>query len=80
VRYFGRVRDAAGAAELNYAPPSEVKTIAELRDWLGLKDAALGEALKAAGVRVARDQQICAPDALIAGAEEIAFMAPFSGG
>ena len=80
VLFFGRLRDTAGRAEMDCAPPADIATIAGLRAWLGAQDDALGTALAAPGIRVARDQSFCGFDAALAGAREIAFMAPLSGG
>ena len=80
VLYFGRLRDAAGVSSQSCAPPAEVVTIADLREWLAGANAALGEALRAPGVRMAMDQKFCTLETPIGDAEEIAFMAPFSGG
>lgn len=80
VLFFGRLRDAAGTAELRCTPPAGIGTIAELRAWLGTSNAALGDALSAPGVRVALDQRFCASDAPLSQARELAFMAPLSGG
>ncbi len=80
VLFFGSLRDAAGGAELSVAPPPDIATIAALRSWLAGRDAKLGEALTAPGVRMARDQHFCGDDAPLAGATEIAFMSPLSGG
>ncbi len=80
VLLFGRLRDAAGTAELRCTPPSGIGTVAELRAWLAASNPALGEALNAPGVRIALDQRFCTSDAPLAPACELAFMAPLSGG
>jgi molybdopterin synthase sulfur carrier subunit len=80
ILFFGRLRDAAQCAEMRCAPPPHVRTMGALRDWLAERDAVLGQAVRAEGVRVARDQRFCGFDAPIEGASEIAFMSPLSGG
>ncbi|MBL8542596.1 MAG: MoaD/ThiS family protein [Hyphomonadaceae bacterium] len=81
ILFFGRLRDAAGLAELSCCLPQSLRTVAEVRQWLGARDPNLGQALAAPGVRVAVDQTFCASEqACAAGAQEIAFMSPLSGG
>lgn len=79
--FFGRIRDAAGVPELDCELPATVATIAQLREWLARRDPVLGDAVRAPGVRVAVNQTFCLDDDQpTAGAREIAFMSPLSGG
>ena len=79
--FFGRLRDAAGASELDCELPAGVATIAQLREWLARRDPVLGQAVRAPGVRVAVNQTFCVNDEEPTdGAREIAFMSPLSGG
>ena len=80
VLFFGRLREAAGCAELNCTPTSQVQTVGALRDWLAQRDPILDDALRQPGMRVALDQSFCSLDTVIADASEIAFMSPLSGG
>jgi len=80
ILFFGRLGEAAGGGEMRVDPPTGVDDIAALRDWLAQRDPALAEALAARGVRTALDQAFCGDNAKIAGAQEIAFMSPLSGG
>lgn len=80
VLFFGRLREAAGGAERDCAPPQDVRTVGALAGWLARDDAALAQALTAPGVRMARDQALCDADAPLTEASEVAFMSPFSGG
>jgi|CXWL01.1.fsa_nt_gi molybdopterin synthase sulfur carrier subunit len=80
VLFFGSLREAAGVPELECAPPADVATLADLRDWLSARDPALGAAVRARGVRVVRDRAFAPFDTPIAGAREIAFVSPLSGG
>lgn len=80
VLFFGRLRDAAGAGERIAAAPADVRTLAELRDWIARDEPELAAALAAPGVRAVRDQNFCALDTPLAGAREIAFVPPLSGG
>ncbi len=78
VLFFGRLREIAGAQELQC--DAELADVAALRDWLSARNPELGEALRAPGVRVAREQSFCSFDEPLSGAREIAFMSPLSGG
>jgi sulfur-carrier protein len=76
VLFFGRLRDMAGAAEIEL----EGGSLSELRARLGVDNAALGEALSAPGVSVAVDKVVRRDDARLTPASEVAFMPPLSGG
>ena len=80
VLLFGRLRDLAGAAELELPSLAQMRTIADARAWLAARDPLLGAALAAPGVRVAVDRHFADDSAGIAEASEIAFMSPLSGG
>ncbi len=81
ILYFGKLRDAAGRASQDAAPPSDIATVGQLIAWIGADRPDLADALSQPSVRVAIDQEIAAgPDAPLAGAGEIAFMPPMSGG
>jgi len=81
VLYFAWLREKIGVAVENIAPPPEVDNVAALVDWLrargpGYAAAFADEKL----VRCAVDQEFATPDAAIAGATEIAFFPPVTGG
>jgi sulfur-carrier protein len=76
VLLFGRLADLAGWREREMS----VGSIAGLRALLAEEDPALGEALAAPGVQVAVDQEIVRREAGLAGAAEVAFLPPMSGG
>ena len=78
--FFGRLRDVAGAAQLEVSLPSSVRDVAGVRAWLAARDDALGSALAEPGVRVAVDRSFADDGALVRGAQEVAFMSPLSGG
>lgn len=80
ILFFGALRDAAGCAEMTCTLPGNVETLEALRGWLAARDPALGEAVRKHGVRVVRDHVFCDFGAPIAGAFEIAFVSPLSGG
>lgn len=78
VLFFGRLRDIAGASELNVTQTFE--TLAQLRRWLAETHPELAPALEQRGMRVAIDKAIVVGDARLGGAQEVAFMPPMSGG
>lgn len=79
--YFAWVRERVGKAEEDLALPPSIKTVAELVQWLrgrGEEYAYAFEHPKA--IRAAIDKSHVKPDAAIAGAREIAFFPPMTGG
>jgi sulfur-carrier protein len=76
IRFFGRLRDAAGAAERLVAPPAEVRDTEALRAWLGRDCPALLDA----SVRLAVNDEMIVANRPIRGEDEIAFLPPMSGG
>ncbi len=81
LRYFAWVREKIGRAEERVAVPSEVRTVGELVGWLQTCGPEYAEAFaRAQVIRVALDQKHVKPAALIAGAREIAFFPPVTGG
>lgn len=79
--YFAWVRERVGKAEEEIAPPASVTNVGELLDWM----AGRGEEYEYAFenrrfIRVALDRMHVKHDAPIAGAGEIAFFPPMTGG
>ena len=81
LRYFAWVREKIGRAEEVVTVPSAVTTIQELMDWLKTQGAEYEQAFeRAAVIRAAIDQTHVKPGTAIAGAREIAFFPPVTGG
>jgi molybdopterin synthase sulfur carrier subunit len=81
VKYFAWVRERVGKAEEIVEPPPNVRTVGELVAWLARRDEAYAHAFEAPKViRAAIDHTHVKPDAMIAGAREIAFFPPMTGG
>ena len=80
ILFFGRVSDAAGCSELSVELPHAVASVGQVRAWLALRDEALASVILSPSVRAAIDRTFCTDDAATAGAAEIAFMSPLSGG
>ena len=81
VKYFAWVRERIGLAEETVEPPDEVRTVAELIGWLARRNEAYAHAFETPRtIRAAIDHTHVRPDAVIAGAREIAFFPPMTGG
>jgi len=81
VRYFAWVRERVGKADEDVDPPSGVRTIAELMQWLSGRGEEYAYAFENPKViRAAIDRAHVQPGAALAGAHEIAFFPPMTGG
>lgn len=79
--YFAWVRERIGRPEEDLTPPAEVATVSDLIGWLKERGEEYAYAFEKAGVvRAAIDKVHAKPDAPIAGAREIAFFPPMTGG
>jgi sulfur-carrier protein len=81
VLYFAWVRERVGKAEETLEPPGEVATVADLVRWLGGRGEEYAHAFADPKVvRAAIDRRHVKADTPIAGAREIAFFPPMTGG
>ena len=81
LRYFAWVREKVGRSEETVELPNSVKTVADLTAWLKTRGPEYAAAFERDTViRAALDMQHVKPGALIAGAREIAFFPPVTGG
>ncbi len=79
--YFAWVRERVGIAEEEIDPPASVATVGELMGWLTARGERHAYAFeKASVIRAAIDRAHVKHDARIAGAREIAFFPPMTGG
>ncbi len=79
--YFAWVREKVGRAEEVVDLPAGVATVADLVAWLKTRGPEYAEAFARANVvRAAIDKTHVQPTASIAGAREIAFFPPVTGG
>ena len=79
--YFAWVRERVGLAEETVVVPDGTRTIADLVRWLKTRDEGYQAAFENETiVRAAIDHMHVKPDAAIAGAREIAFFPPMTGG
>jgi molybdopterin synthase sulfur carrier subunit len=81
VRYFAWVRERVGKAEEEIDPPADIATIGDLVAWLSRQGEGYAYAFEKPNVvRSAIDKRHVRADARIAGASEIAFFPPMTGG
>ena len=79
--YFAWVRERIGLAEEEVEPPEGTRTIAELAAWLKTRGEGYAYAFENEQVvRAAVDHVHVKPDAPFAGAREVAFFPPMTGG
>jgi molybdopterin synthase sulfur carrier subunit len=81
IRYFAWVRERIGKSEEELDPPAGVATVNDLIAWLARRGEEYAYAFENPRViRAAIDRTHVRPDAAIAGAGEIAFFPPMTGG
>ena len=79
--YFSWIRERVGVAEEKMIVPQSITTIEALASWLSTRDEGYASAFEHPRlVRAAIDRRHVKADALIAGAKEIAFFPPMTGG
>jgi molybdopterin synthase sulfur carrier subunit len=81
VKYFAWVRERIGKTEETIEPPANIHTIADLIGWLSARGENYAYAFeKPRVIRAAIDHAHVKPETAIAGANEIAFFPPMTGG
>jgi molybdopterin synthase sulfur carrier subunit len=81
VKYFAWVRERVGKSEETVELPADVRTVDDLIAWLARRNEAYAYAFERPRViRAAIDHAHVKSDAIIAGAREIAFFPPMTGG
>jgi molybdopterin synthase sulfur carrier subunit len=79
--YFAWVRERIGKPEEDLDLPADVTTVRQLAAWLAGRGEGYAYAFEnPAVVRAALDRKHVKPDAPLAGAREIAFFPPMTGG
>jgi sulfur-carrier protein len=79
--YFAWVRERIGKPDEVVEPPADVRTVADLVAWLAGRGEEYAYAFENPKViRAAIDRTHVRPDATLAGAREIAFFPPMTGG
>jgi sulfur-carrier protein len=77
ILYFAWVRDATGCDGERVDPPEAIVTLGDLAMWLSKRHPVLADQTR---LRGAIDQVMAVMDSPIAGAREIAFFPPVTGG
>lgn len=81
VLYFAWVRERIGKTEEVVEPPAGVRTVGDLVAWLSKRGEEYAHAFENPKViRAAIDRAHVKPEASLAGANEIAFFPPMTGG
>ena len=75
--YFAWMRDATGVAEETVDLPDDVVTVADLADWLAVRNPVFADRDR---LRVAVDAVMARFDTDIRRAKEVAFFPPVTGG
>jgi molybdopterin synthase sulfur carrier subunit len=79
--YFAWVRERIGKPEEEIELPADVATVRDLATWLAGRGEGYAYAFEnPAVVRAALDRKHVKPDAPLAGAREVAFFPPMTGG
>jgi sulfur-carrier protein len=79
--YFAWVRERIGKSEEDVVLPDTVRTVADLAAWLAARGEGYAHAFDNPGVvRAAINKVHVKPAASIAGAREVAFFPPMTGG
>jgi molybdopterin synthase sulfur carrier subunit len=79
--YFAWVRERLGKTDEEIEPPAGIATIGDLMAWLAKRGEEYAHAFENPKViRAAIDRSHVRPDTAIAGAKEIAFFPPMTGG
>ncbi|MBC3917455.1 molybdopterin converting factor subunit 1 [Undibacterium sp. CY18W] len=81
LRFFASVREKLGSFSEQVDVPPEVQTVGDVRQWLIQRGDVWAEALAPdRALRMAYNQQMCAPDKHISAGAEVAFFPPVTGG
>jgi len=81
IRYFAWVRERVGKTDEDIELPGGVVTVGDLMTWLASRGEEYAHAFENPKViRAAIDRSHVRPEAAIAGAREIAFFPPMTGG
>lgn len=81
LRYFAWVRERIGYGAESVTLPAEVRTVEDLIGWLSARDARYEAVFAGADtIRIAVGQKMAQHDTPLAGAAEVAFFPPMTGG
>jgi sulfur-carrier protein len=81
IRYFAWLRQRTGCSEEELNLPVDVRTVADLKAWLGTRHSRFAEACSGAGiVKCAVNQEYAGDDVVLKPSDEVAFFPPVTGG
>jgi sulfur-carrier protein len=81
VKYFAWLRQKVGTSEEDVSPPPDIATVQDLVTWLSAQSTRHADAFSEAKVfGAAIDKKVATLATPIAGASEVAFFPPFTGG
>ncbi len=81
ILYFAWLREKAGTAEEEVAPPAGVRTVGDLIAWLSARSPGHAAAFADLGtVRCAVNQDFAGPETPVSAGDEVAFFPPVTGG
>jgi len=81
VLYFASVKEKVGLSEEQIDPPPSIATVGDLMDWLSTRSSRHAEAFTSRSmIKSAVDQTHVPASAPVAGAREVAFFPPVTGG
>lgn len=81
LKYFASVRESIGKPGERFELPDGVNTVGAVRTWLIERGAPWSDALaEGRALRMACNQTMCGPEALVGPGAEVAFFPPVTGG
>jgi molybdopterin synthase sulfur carrier subunit len=80
VLYFASLREALDCAREEVTPSEDVRTLAELRSWLAGRAPRWAPLATLPNMKMALNQAMARPDALLVDGAEVAFFPPVTGG
>ncbi len=81
ILYFAWLRERLNKSDEEVTPPQQVKTIAQLMDWLAENDEAFEMAFANRSlIKTALDEEIVEHDTKLGSATTLAFFPPMTGG
>ncbi len=78
--YFAGLKERLGIGRETVAPPVEVRSVGEMRDWLRRRGGVWADALAAKNLQVAVNRSMTTFDAAISDGDEVAIFPPVTGG
>jgi molybdopterin synthase sulfur carrier subunit len=80
ILFFASLREALGVGSESLSLTAEIRTVGALRDSLAARGGVWSALVTTRNLRVAVNQQMVGPDALLKAGDEVAFFPPVTGG